>query len=155
MTDAVPAPAVAAPSDPIEVVEAFLGALERFDTEAAIDLLADDAVYQNVPLPAARGKAEIARQLRWAGTKGSSFEVVMHNIAANGGIVLTERTDVLGAGPVQAGFWVCGTFEVRDGKIVLWRDRYDHLDLTWGIVKGVARAIRGRLDGRRSAPAPT
>ena len=46
------------------------------------------------------------------------------------------------------GFWVCGTFEVHDGQITLWRDRFDFLDVAWGAVKGVVRAIttRGRSD---------
>ncbi len=43
------------------------------------------------------------------------FDVKLHNV----GVVLTERTDIL-AGPVlYVDIWVCGTFEVRDGKIVL------------------------------------
>lgn len=28
-------------------------------------------------------------------------------------------------GPVRIPFLVCGTFELRDGRIVLWRDTFD------------------------------
>ena len=64
----------------------------------------------------------------------------MHHIAADGPVVLTERTDVLGVGPVRAAFWVCGTFEVHDGRITVWRDRFDFADLTWSFVRGARGA---------------
>ena len=35
----------------VEVVEAFLQALEDLDVDAAADLLAEDVTYRNVPLP--------------------------------------------------------------------------------------------------------
>jgi limonene-1,2-epoxide hydrolase len=65
----------------------------------------------------------------------------MHHIASNGPVVLTERTDVLGVGPVSASFWVCGTFEVHDGRITVWRDRFDYADLTWAVVRGSVAAL--------------
>lgn len=54
----------------------------------------------------------------------SAFEVTMRHIATNGWVVLTERTDALFVGPVRIPFQICGTFEVRDGKIVVWRDTF-------------------------------
>lgn len=131
----------------IEVVEQFLGALERLDIDAAVALLHPDVTYQNVPLPTARGLRAVERQLRWLGRYGRAFEVRWHNVAANGPVVLTERTDVLTFGPVAAAFWVCGTFEVRDGRIVMWRDRFDFADVTWSIVRGAVRALVRRTPG--------
>ncbi len=58
------------------------------------------------------------------------FEVKIHRIAVNGPVVLTERTDVLRLGPVRLQFWVCGVFEVKDGRITLWRDYFDMYDMT-------------------------
>ena len=129
----------------IEVVEHFLGALERMDIDAAVELLDASVVYQNVPLPAARGRRAVEKQLRWLARYGRGFEVQWHNVAANGPIVLTERTDVLTVGPVSGAFWVCGTFEVRDGRIVLWRDRFDYVDVTWSFIRGAVQAILGRV----------
>lgn len=127
----------------IEVVQAFLGALERLDIDAAVDLLDRAVVYQNVPLPAARGIDAVEKQLRFMGRYGTGFEVVHHNIAANGAVVLTERTDILTVGPIDAAFWVCGTFEVRDGKITLWRDRFDFVDFTLAWLRGAVKALLG------------
>ena len=75
---------------------------------------------------------------------GSGFEARVHNIASNGPIVLTERTDVLVIGRVEASFWVCGTFEVHNGRIVLWRDYFDYANFVWAFVKGAFRALLGR-----------
>lgn len=125
----------------IEVVEEFLGALADLDIDAAVALLDDHVVYQNVPLPAARGIRAVERQLRWMARYGSGFEVVHHNIAANGPVVLTERTDILSVGSVHAAFWVCGTFEVHDGHITLWRDRFDVVDFLLAWVRGAVKAL--------------
>ena len=132
----------------IETVRAFLGALERLDVDAALELAADDIVYQNVPFPPARGIAAVDRQLRLLERFGSGFEVRMHNIASDGAVVLTERTDVLEAGRFSAAFWVCGTFEVRDGKITLWRDRFDFADFTFATLRGVIGAALSLVRGR-------
>ena len=44
-------------------------------------------------------------------------------------------------GPVRLQFWVCGVFEVRDGRITLWRDYFDMFDFTKALVRGVAGAV--------------
>ncbi len=108
-----------------ELVEGFLEALKRFDFDAVLAFMGDDIVYQNVPLPADRGKAQVARTLKRMSRFVDHFDVVTHHIAAANGIVLTERTDLLRGPLLDLKFWVCGTFEVRDGKIVVWRDYFD------------------------------
>lgn len=133
----------------IELVQEFLGHLERLDVDAALALMSDDAVYQNVPLPPDRGRAAVGRTLRRMTGAGSGFRVVHHNIAANGPVVLTERTDVLSVGPVDAAFWVCGTFEVHDGRITLWRDRFDWVDFSLAWVRGGAKAALAAARARR------
>ena len=125
----------------IEIVEQFLDALERMDVDAALALLDPEVRYQNVPLPTAKGLPAVEQQLRWLARYGRAFEVRWINVASNGPIVLTERTDVLTFGQVSGAFWVCGTFEVRDGLIVLWRDRFDFVDFTWSFVVGAVRAL--------------
>lgn len=131
----------------IEVVERFLGALEKLDIDAAVALLDPSVVYENVPLPPARGLPAVEKQLRWLGRYARGLEVVHHNIASNGPVVLTERTDILSVGRLTAAFWVCGTFEVRDGRITLWRDRFDMVDFALSWVRGAAKLL---LSGNRS-----
>lgn len=129
----------------IAVVEDFFAAFQALDLDRALDLLADDVVYQNVPFPADRGKAAVTRTLRGFGKVMTGFEVKMKNIASNGRIVLTERVDVL-KGPIDLELWVCGTFEVQGGRIVLWRDYFDLATAAAQVVTGPFRKIfaRGR-----------
>jgi limonene-1,2-epoxide hydrolase len=110
---------------PSQIVESFFAALQANDLERALSWLGNDVEYQNYPLPADRGKAATTRTLRAFNSLASEFEVQMHNIAEHGNIVLTERTDILRGPLMEMEFWVCGTFEIREGKIVLWRDRAD------------------------------
>jgi limonene-1,2-epoxide hydrolase len=129
----------------MEVVSAFLEALERLDIDEAATYLADDTVWHNVPFPPAVGKDKVVKQLKGMSRfDDAEFQVEIHNIAANGPVVLTERTDLLRAGPVGGAFWVCGTFEVHDGLITLWRDRFDLVDITAKTVVGTARNLWSR-----------
>lgn len=126
---------------PIDVVRAFLDALEELDVDEALTYCAPDVVYQNVPLKPARGQREVAKVLKTMMRYAKGFRVDYINIAADGPVVLTERTDVITTGPVAAGFWVCGTFEVHDGLITLWRDRFDWVDFTTSFVRGGVKAV--------------
>lgn len=129
--------------DPQAVVEAFLHELEAGDHDAALARLADDVVYENVPFPPARGKAATERTLRGFLRLFDRFEVTMHAIAARDGVVLTERTDVLSGKVFYMKIWVCGTFEVRDGKITVWRDRFDLVQSTAQLLTGPLRKLLG------------
>jgi limonene-1,2-epoxide hydrolase len=132
---------------PIAVVRRFLDALRRDDVDAAADLLAPDAIWHNVPFPPARGRDTIVRQLRGMERYDLAFDVEMHNIAANGPVVLTERTDRITRGPVGGEFWVCGTFEVHDGRITVWRDRFDFVDVLAGTVRWTAQGLWNAVRG--------
>lgn len=126
---------------PIGTVREFLGALERLDIDGALEHAAPDIVYQNVPLPAARGIDAVGRQLRFMAKYGTGFRADIHNIAASGNTVLTERTDVLEVGRWRDEFWVCGTFQLQEGRIVLWRDYFDMATVLGKGLLGTARAV--------------
>ena len=64
----------------------------------------------------------------------------IHRVAADGAAVLTERTDALIFGPLRLQFWVCGVFEVHNGRITLWRDYFDFFDMLKATVRGLAGA---------------
>ncbi|APR84282.1 Limonene-1,2-epoxide hydrolase [Minicystis rosea] len=130
---------------PIAVVESFLHALEQQDMERVLSFLADEIVYQNVPLPPDRGKAAVTRTLKGFERFVNKFEVKMINIAARDGVVLTERIDILSGPLLHLDLWVCGTFEVKDGKITLWRDYFDLASAAAKLVTGPIRKLLGRV----------
>ena len=126
--------------DNAHTVEVLLTALQDQDIDAAGAVLDEHLVYQNVGFPTIRGRARAIKLFR--GMEGrAGFEVKTHRIAVNGSTVLTERTDALVFGRVRLQFWVCGVFEVKDGRITLWRDYFDMFDFTKALARGVVGAV--------------
>lgn len=130
---------------PETVVRAFIDALERLDADAACALVADDILYVNKGLPAVRGRAQFDRAIGMLATHCDAFEGRINHLAVNGDIVLTERVDLIGKGAFRPEFWVCGTFQVRDGKIVLWRDHFDFVNVTLACARSLASMGLRRL----------
>ena len=91
----------------------------------ALGLLTDDVEYQNMPLPPVHGAAAVKETLEMLLASAESSEWVVHREAASGNLVMNERTDRF----LVNGNWlelpVAGVFELRDGRIALWRDYFD------------------------------
>ena len=121
-------------------VERFLYALQAQDFGTVDALLADDVVYQNVGLPTINGRARVMKIMR--GMEGKmGFEVKFQRNVAEGSTVLNERTDAIILGPLRLQVWVCGVFEVEDGRITLWRDYFDVLDVLKATVRGLVGIV--------------
>ena len=138
------------------VVESFLEALASSDLDRAMMLLAEDVVYSNVGLPTIRGRQNVRRVLQGLGRPAAAFEVRMHAISSDGRRVLTERTDVIAVGRFRAQFWVWGRFDVDNGMITLWRDSFDFVDVTRGMLRGVigvlAPSLRPAMPSAEDSP---
>jgi limonene-1,2-epoxide hydrolase len=121
-------------------VEMFLYALADQDFDTIEGLLADDIAYQNVGLPTIHGRRRVVALLR--GMEGKlGFEVKFHRNLAEGTSVMNERTDAIVLGPLRLQFWVCGVFEVVDGRITLWRDYFDAFDMVKATVRGLIGVV--------------
>jgi len=95
-----------------------------------------------VSLPTVRGRAGVERLFRPALEKlHLGFRLHCHTIATNGHTVLTERTDAMILGRIEQRIWVYGRFDVVDGRITLWRDSFDWLDMLVGLMRGLAGAL--------------
>jgi limonene-1,2-epoxide hydrolase len=139
-------------SSPVLVVERFMEYLRRGDLDEAVALLAVDVRYENVGLPTVHGRERVRRLFGRGYEDGAGFDVVIHTICTDGASVLTERTDVLTFRKLHIQLWVCGRFDVRDGQIVLWRDYFDFLDFSKGLLRGVLGVhlpgLRAKLPSR-------
>jgi limonene-1,2-epoxide hydrolase len=118
-------------SSPGEAVTALIKANEALDIDAVIAVLTDDIVYENVPMSVLNGHDEVRAML--ADFLGASERIeweVLHQVE-QGDVVMNERID---------RFWmpdgkeialrVAGLFEVRDGKVAVWRDYFDMAQFT-------------------------
>lgn len=141
-------------TDAVGTVREFFRLLELGDVDGALALADPDIEWRNTTLPTLRGIGRTRKALRSMERYGITFAVDIHHIAGEGGtehsgtgesdVVLTERTDYLGRGKFTIGFWVCGTFELRNGKIVLWHDHFSWIDMVRGTAVGALKALRPR-----------
>jgi limonene-1,2-epoxide hydrolase len=137
MTDELPEDTAA--EAPARIVESFLYALRDKDWNAFAFAADDNIVYHNVGTPIIKGRDQTVKFLqRMFDRPSAGFEVKIHRIAVEGTSVLTERTDVMVFGPFRMHFWICGVFEVHDGKITLWRDYFDMLKAAVRGLAGIA-----------------
>ena len=119
-------------SDPAAVVDAFLAAMEAKDYAAAAPFVAEDCRYENMNAPGTvhRGPAGVVGFLEpfFAPISKNEFHVLRRAVA--GDVVFIERLDrhLFGARWVELP--VTGVFEVKDGKIVFYRDYFDAQVLT-------------------------
>lgn len=141
--DPTPGGGAAATDEPPEaaIVRAFLASLELLDVERALSYVADDIAYTNVSTPTVRGRENVRRVLNGFLRFSTGFEAVNHHLATDGHVVLTERTDAFVLGRLRVQFWVCGRFEVRGGKITVWRDHFDWANVTAGLARGLAGVL--------------
>lgn len=132
------------PEDPVTVVHEFFAALAADEVAEALELLHPEIVWKNTSLPDVRGKKRVGQVLAGLARPSLGFAVDIHHIAATGDVVLTDRTDYLRFGKVTAGFWVSGTLELREGRIVLWHDHFSKGNVARGVLTGIGRALTRR-----------
>jgi len=112
-------------TDAEKVVTEFCNAFPRKNIEELLAFFSDDAVYHNIPMEPARGKAAIKAAINTflPGLKSIEFKI-LHTTAA-GNVVMNERIDILDTGSKKISLPVAGVFEVKNGKISAWRDYFD------------------------------
>jgi limonene-1,2-epoxide hydrolase len=108
-----------------QIVDAFIAAIGRKDVDAALELVADDLEYDNVPMPTIHGKEDTRAFLGPFVTGSDEVEFVVHRQVADGDTVFNERTDRFRSGDKVIEIKVVGVWVVRDGLISLWRDYFD------------------------------
>lgn len=124
-----------APTSSTQVVESLFAALVANDVTAANTLIGDDIVWRNTGLPTARGR--LVRRILTAMPKlRIRFSAVDHAFTSQiDGSVRFDRRDTLSWGPLSTTFFVSGVFEVRDGKVRLWDDRYRMREVLRGLFR--------------------
>ncbi len=116
-------------STPAEVVhtfiEAFIAAWPGRDAARLGPLFTEDAVYQNMPLDAVRGREAIVATFAEFMEMGGAVDVDIIHMVADGPIVMTERVDYFVGDGGTISLPLMGIIEVRDGAIAAWRDYFD------------------------------
>ena len=119
----------------LALVEDTLDALTRLDANAVLANFADEVVWLSPPLPLMRGKNTVERGVRllvWAlrayGYRDAQF-------AVDGDRVFVERVEDLSLGPFTIELPVSSVIELRDGKVIAWRDYYDSITFLLNLLR--------------------
>ena len=115
----------------IQTVEAFLNAYWAKDHEKTLALATEDFSWPNVAMPkvsiasrAAMREVLVNQNMGFPEPIDSGHHET-HNAVARDGLVLHERVDYWKLRGKEMNCPCCAVFEVRDGKVALWRDYYD------------------------------
>jgi limonene-1,2-epoxide hydrolase len=113
-------------TDAEKVVTEFCNAWPRKDIDELLGFFTDDAVYHNIPLEPAKGKAAIRGVINQFLPMAKSLHFKVLHSASNGNMVFNERVDVFDLGNGKTiQLPVAGVFEVTGNKISAWRDYFD------------------------------
>lgn len=114
---------------PDEFVRQFISALVARDLHGAASMVTEDFEYDNVPMGKAFGPDALTNTL--AGFFGMctniDWQILRQTSSGDmiNGIVLNERDDRVEIHGRWATLPVAGVFEIKNGKLTLWRDYFD------------------------------
>jgi limonene-1,2-epoxide hydrolase len=117
----------------VEIVRALWSALCDRDWARIASFFGEDSVYYDVPVgpaAAARGPFGIVARLRLGLEPLASYENVERNIATDGDVVMVEHEETWRWPTGESAVLPFVTVHrVVDGKILLWKDYWDHATL--------------------------
>ena len=113
-------------TDAEKVVTEFCNAWPRKNIDELLGFFTDDAVYHNIPLEPAKGKAAIRGVINTFLPMAKSLHFKVLKSASAGNVVFNERVDVFDLGNGKTiSLPVAGVFEITGSKISAWRDYFD------------------------------
>jgi len=110
-----------------KVVNDMFAAWTRLDIDGIMSYFAEDAVWDNIPMPTAKGKQAIRQMIEGFMKDMSGFGLKILKSLHEGNTVFDARVDTISMkSGKRAEVPVAGMFELDGaGKIKLWRDYFD------------------------------
>ncbi len=109
-----------------KIVSDFCQAWSRMKLDEILGFMSDDAVYHNIPMQPAKGKAAIRAVIEGFLKMADAIEFRILHTTSSGNVVMNERVDsFVYKGGKKGSIPVVGVFEVSGGKITAWRDYFD------------------------------
>ena len=114
---------------PDSLIREFISLLVSRDLESAAAMVTNDFEYDNVPMGKTFGPQGLQDTLHgfFSMCTGIDWKILRQTSSGtlDSGIVLNERDDKVEIHGRWTTLPVAGVFEIRDGKISLWRDYFD------------------------------
>ena len=109
-----------------KVLKDFFERFEKRDLDGLMSLWAPDAVYHNIPVAPLEGVEAIRKIMAGFFEIMTRAEFEWISIGSTGDLVFTERVDKFWfTNGKSVALPVAGVHEVRNGKIVAFRDYFD------------------------------
>jgi len=107
------------------IIRNFIEAWSRLDPEELAGYFTEDGVYHNMPAGAVSGRSNVKQMIAGFTASWTETQWDVLNLLSAGDIVVAERIDRTKAGDKAVDLPCMGVFEMRDGKIKVWRDYFD------------------------------
>jgi len=121
--------------NPAHVVASYMDAMENMDFDAGLLYVADECEYINGPNAPTRGPEGVRGELAPFFAPILENQFIIRRQAVAGDTVFIERLD---RHRIEHGWFelpVTGVFEVKNGKIVYWREYFNLATVVEGMTR--------------------
>ena len=110
----------------VDVVRDFVAAWSRLDADELASYFTEDGTYYNMPTAPVSGRGNVRNFIKGfaGGWQSTTWDIL--NIVGAGDVVIAERVDrTKTKNGKSVDLPCCGVFEMKGGKIRVWRDYFD------------------------------
>ena len=112
-------------SDNVQTIKAFIAAWSNLDVDELVGYFCEDGIYYNMPAQPVQGHEKLKLFIEGFIAKWTKTTWETLNIIGEGNVVIVERLDRTEVGDIKVDLPCCGVFEIKEGKIKIWRDYFD------------------------------
>ena len=112
-------------SDNVQTIKAFIAAWSNLDIDELVGYFCEDGIYYNMPAQPVQGHEKLKLFIEGFIAKWTKTTWETLNIIGEGNVVIVERLDRTEVGDIKVDLPCCGVFEMKEGKIKIWRDYFD------------------------------
>jgi len=108
-----------------KIVREFVAAWSNLNTDELVAYFTEDGVYHNMPAQPVSGHDNLRNFISGFLRDWEKTDWEILNLLAGGDIVMVERIDRTVAAGKTVELPCFGIFEMKEGKITVWRDYFD------------------------------
>ena len=112
------------------IVRKFIAAWSRLDANELVEYFTEDGVYHNMPAKPVKGRENLREFIGAFLASWNKTEWDIVNLLSDGDIVMVERLDRTVADGKPVNLPCCGVFQMKNGRIEVWRDYFDMATFT-------------------------
>jgi limonene-1,2-epoxide hydrolase len=112
-------------TDNEKIVREFIAAWSDLNVDELVAYFTEDGVYHNMPTQPVSGHDDLRNFIAGFVSNWEKTDWEILNLLAAGDLVMVERVDRTVAAGKTVELPCFGIFEMKEGKIAVWRDYFD------------------------------